>query len=83
MDAYAGDVRALKSTDDQDQSPRLGLVDLETGEIKRKDNLNIWIFKHYPEHSDNLLCVAAVTSQAVIVKTVMTDWKEREIPVVF
>jgi len=35
MDAYAGDVRALKSTDDQDPSPRLGLVDLETGEIKQ------------------------------------------------
>ena len=29
MDAYAADVRALKSTDDQDQSPRLGLVDLD------------------------------------------------------
>ena len=48
---------------------------IETGEIKRKDNLNVWIFKHYPEHSDNPLCVAAVISQAV-----MTDWKEREIP---
>jgi hypothetical protein len=35
MDAYAADVRALKSTDDQDESPRLGLVDLETGEIKQ------------------------------------------------
>jgi hypothetical protein len=35
MYAYAGDVRALKSPDDQDQSPRLGLVDLETGEIKQ------------------------------------------------
>jgi len=35
MDAYAGDVRALKSTDDQDRSPRLGPVDLETGEIKQ------------------------------------------------
>ena len=35
MDAYAGDVRALKSTDDQNQSPRIGLVDLETGEIKQ------------------------------------------------
>jgi hypothetical protein len=34
MDAYAGDARAVKSTHDQDQSPRLGLVDLETGEIK-------------------------------------------------
>ena len=35
LDAYAADVRALKSTDDQDQSPRLGLVDLETGEVKQ------------------------------------------------
>jgi hypothetical protein len=35
MDAYAADIRAVKSTHDQDQSPRLGLVDLETGEIKQ------------------------------------------------
>jgi hypothetical protein len=35
MDAYAADVRALKSTYDQDQSPRLGLVDLATDEIKQ------------------------------------------------
>jgi hypothetical protein len=35
MDDYAADVRALKSTRDQDQSPRLGLVDLGTGEIKQ------------------------------------------------
>jgi hypothetical protein len=35
MDAYAADVRAVKSTHDQDQSPRLGLVDPETGEIKQ------------------------------------------------
>jgi hypothetical protein len=34
MDAYAADVLGLKSTLDQDQAPRLGLVDLETGEIK-------------------------------------------------
>ena len=33
--AYAADIRAAKSTDDQDQSPRLGLVDLEKGEIKQ------------------------------------------------
>jgi hypothetical protein len=35
MDAYAADVRALKWTHDQDQSPRLGLVDLESGEIRQ------------------------------------------------
>ena len=36
---------------------------IETGEIKRKDNLNVWIFKHYPERSDNLLCVEAVIAK--------------------
>jgi hypothetical protein len=35
IDAYAADVRALKWIHDQDESPRLGLVDLETGEIKQ------------------------------------------------
>jgi hypothetical protein len=34
IDAYADDARALKSTPDHTQSPQLGLVDLETGEIK-------------------------------------------------
>jgi hypothetical protein len=35
MDAYGADVRALKSTHNQDQAPWLGLVDLETGEVKQ------------------------------------------------
>jgi hypothetical protein len=48
---------------------------VETGSIKHKDDLNAWIFKHYPERNDNLLCIAALIGQAVIVKTVMTDWR--------
>lgn len=48
---------------------------VETGRIKHKDNLNAWIFKHYPERNDNLLCIAALIEQAIIVKTVMTDWR--------
>jgi hypothetical protein len=35
MDAYTADIRASKSTHDHDQSPGLGLVDLETGGIKQ------------------------------------------------
>jgi hypothetical protein len=34
MHAYAADLRALKSLNRQTQSPRLGVVDLGTGEIK-------------------------------------------------
>jgi hypothetical protein len=35
VDACDGDVRALKSEPDQTQLPRLGLVDLDTGEINK------------------------------------------------
>jgi hypothetical protein len=35
VDACDGDVRALKSAHDQTQLPRLGLVDLDTGEINK------------------------------------------------
>jgi hypothetical protein len=35
VDAYAADVRVVKSAHDHTQSPRLGLVDLDTGEIKQ------------------------------------------------
>jgi hypothetical protein len=34
MHAYAADTHAVKSPHRQIQSPRLGLVDLDTGEIK-------------------------------------------------
>jgi hypothetical protein len=44
MDAYAADVRALKSTYDQDQSPRLGLVDLETDEIKQLSDFDSHVY---------------------------------------
>ena len=44
MDAYAPDVRALKSTYDQDQSPRLGLVDLATDEIKQLSDFDSHVY---------------------------------------
>jgi hypothetical protein len=48
------------------------LLDLiETGELKHKDERRVWIAKHYPDRTDNLLCTAAVLEAAVIVKTVM------------
>jgi len=44
MDAYAADVRALKSTYAQDQSPRLGLVDLATYEIKQLSDFDSHVY---------------------------------------
>ena len=44
---------------------------IETGELKNKDDKHAWIAKFYEGRNDNLICVAVVIDQAVIVKTVM------------
>lgn len=51
------------------------LLDLiETGGIRNKSEVEMWIYKSYAEHSEGLVCTAVVVGQAVIVKTVMVDW---------
>lgn len=48
------------------------LIDLiETGTAKYKDERRLWIFKHYSNRHDNLICAAAVIENALIIKTVM------------
>jgi hypothetical protein len=47
---------------------------IETGEIRHKSETELWIFKHYKERPDNLVCVAVLLAKAVIVKTVLVDW---------
>jgi hypothetical protein len=44
MDAYAADVLALKSGHDQNPSHRLGLVDLETDEIKQLSDFDSHVY---------------------------------------
>lgn len=54
------------------------LLDLiDSGEVKHKDEVRLWIAKHYAERSDNLLCAAVVLENVVVVKTVMHhfDWE--------
>lgn len=54
------------------------LLDLiDSGEVKYKDEVRLWIAKHYAELSDNLLCAAVVLENVVVVKTVMHhfDWE--------
>lgn len=55
------------------------LADLiETGTIKRKDTRRLWIFKHYEVRKDNLLCAAVTIESELVVKTVMTYWRESD-----
>lgn len=48
------------------------LLDLiETGTVKHKDDVRLWVFKRYAGRSDNLLCAAVALEGNLIVKTVM------------
>lgn len=51
---------------------------IETGYVRHKSETDLWIFKHYIERADNMVCTAVVVGQAVIVKTVMVDWTLEE-----
>ena len=51
---------------------------IEGGEVKRKDARRLWIFAHVPARDDNLVCVAAVLEDQLIVKTVMTHWQDND-----
>lgn len=44
---------------------------LETGTVKHKDDVRLWVFKAYANRTDNLLCAAVVLEAQLIVKTVM------------
>jgi hypothetical protein len=48
---------------------------IENGEIKQKNNLDMWVYMCIPDRADNLICVAAINSTAIIVKTVMINWE--------
>ena len=56
------------------------LLDLvETGDIRFKDNSRLWIAKHYPQRTDNLVCAAAILESALVIKTVMHHftWEQK------
>jgi hypothetical protein len=51
---------------------------IETGTVKWKDARHCWIFQQTPGRGDNLVCAAVIIDQAIIVKTIMTHWEERD-----
>ena len=53
---------------------------IETGTAKWKDETRLWLFKELPGRDDNLICVAAVLEQALVIKTVMHRFVVEETP---
>jgi hypothetical protein len=48
------------------------LLDLiDTGDVRNKDAVRLWIAKHYADRTDNMLCAAVALEATVVVKTVM------------
>lgn len=55
------------------------LLDLiEYGEMRLKDEKHGWFFKTYPDRNDNLICIAVIIDNAIIVKTVLINWQLEE-----
>lgn len=48
---------------------------IETGDIKCKSENHWWFYKDFPDRGDNLVCAAVQKTQALIVKTVMINWR--------
>jgi hypothetical protein len=48
---------------------------IDTGMDREVDDGHHWLYKHYPDRSDNLLCAAAVVENVLVVKTVMHHWE--------
>ena len=48
---------------------------IENGTLKQAGGPHYWLFKYFPDRADNLLCVAAVIDNVVVVKTIMNHWE--------
>jgi hypothetical protein len=48
---------------------------IDTGVDRNAGQGHHWLYKHYPDRTDNLLCVAVVLAGVLVVKTVMHHWE--------
>jgi len=51
---------------------------IEMGTVTQRDSEHWWIYRQVPGRSDNLVCAAVISRQAVIIKTIMTHWEAHE-----
>ena len=56
-------------------SEALVLDIIDTGMQKDAGNSHYWFYKHFDARDDNLLCVAAVIDNVVVIKTIMHHWE--------
>ena len=50
---------------------------IDNGTVKEAGGLHYWLYKHLPDRTDNLLCVAAVIDNVFVVKTIMHHWEPK------
>ena len=50
---------------------------IDTGTLKDAGSAHYWLYKHLTNRTDNLLCVAVVVDNVVVVKTIMHHWEPR------
>ena len=48
---------------------------VDTGTQQEAGPGHFWFYKHFPARHDNLLCVAAVMDNVLVIKTVMHHWR--------
>ena len=48
---------------------------IDTGYLRYSDPVRLWAWLELPDRQDNLLCLALVLEDAVVVKTVMHHWE--------
>ena len=62
---------------ERDLSATLILEIIDTGIQKDAGVTHHWLYKHFPDRQDNLLCVAVVIDNVLVVKTVMHRWEPK------
>ncbi|NMM05173.1 DUF4258 domain-containing protein [Polaromonas sp.] len=48
---------------------------IDSGTLKEAGGFHYWLYKHLPDRTDNLLCVAAVIDNVFVVKTILHHWE--------
>lgn len=66
---------AQQRMQERDIPAKLLLRIIDTGQVRYSDEVRLWAWLEVAERSDNLLCVALVLEDAVVVKTVMHHWE--------
>lgn len=60
---------------ERDLSAALVLDIIDNGMQRDAGGTHYWLYKQFPERQDNLLCVAVVIDNVLVVKTVMHHWE--------